>query len=221
MSISSISSSTSTQSLSDIIEAQLRAKLRHQAAAEKQSNTTSTQDSAEFSLEALKAAKDSKANPLESLVNDGTITEEQEKNIANTLQAAVQQQFGSQSTQPPVDSPGTDPLAGLVSNGTITEDQAKTIKETLDAARKSHMNNINETDPLDSLVTDGTITQDQKNAIKESFKAAQDDQSESEDTALKGSMISLFLAGIINQDQGSSIMATTYTTARQAYQRQE
>ena len=48
MSNSTISSitSTSTQSLSDILEAQLRAKHRHQAA-EKQSSTVANLDSAE------------------------------------------------------------------------------------------------------------------------------------------------------------------------------
>jgi len=52
MSISAISSTSATQSLSDILEAQLRAKQRHQAV-EKQSSTVSTLDSPEFSLEAL------------------------------------------------------------------------------------------------------------------------------------------------------------------------
>ncbi|MDR3585848.1 MAG: hypothetical protein P4L59_11070 [Desulfosporosinus sp.] len=98
MSISSISSNSTTQSLSDILAALLKAKLRHQAA-EKQSSTISTtgstQDSAEFSTEALQASKDSKINPLDSLVSDGTITKNQENLIGSALQAAMQAQFGT------------------------------------------------------------------------------------------------------------------------------
>src|SRR5665647_3599066 len=98
MNISSISSTSTTQSLSDILAAQLQAaKLRKQAADKQSSTTVSTQDSAQFSPEALQASKDSRINPLDSLVSKGTITKDQESLIASALQSSMQAQFGSQS----------------------------------------------------------------------------------------------------------------------------
>ena len=94
MSISSISSTSTTQSLSDILAAQLQAAKIRKRAADKQSSTlsttVSTQDSAEFSPEALRASTNSRVNPLDTLVSDGTITQDQENTIQTTFATARQ-----------------------------------------------------------------------------------------------------------------------------------
>ena len=219
MSISSISSNSTAQSLSDILAAQLQAaKLRKQAA-DKQSSTVSTtvqtQDSAEFSPEALQASRNSKISPLDGLVTDGTITKDQENIIDSTLQAAMQSQFATRSQSCTTSTSETDPLDSLVSSGAITQDQADTVKSTLQAGRASQSRPA-PPNPLDSLVSDGTITQDQEDAIKEALKAAMESQSST--TTKTDPLASLVANGIITQDQENTIQ-TTFETARQAYQR--
>ena len=202
MSISSISSNSTTQSLSDILAAQLQAKLRQQAAEKQSSNSTiQTQDSAEISPEALQASRNSKISPLAGLVSDGTITKDQENIIASTLQAAMQSQFATQSQSGITSTSETDPLASLVSSGAITQDQADTVTSTLQSGRSSQSRSA-PPNPLDGLVNDGTITQDQADAINDAFESAMKSHN-----------------GTITQDQ-ENIIQTTFATARQAYQRQ-
>jgi polyhydroxyalkanoate synthesis regulator phasin len=119
-------------------------------------------DSAEFSQMAFGlGGTGPRQDPLEQLVNDGTITSGQASAIGQALQSA------RQSGQQP-DS-GNDPLASLVSAGTITQDQANSVKSALEAARpdqeqKGFMSNV-----LDNLVSNGTITQDQADSVKQSL----------------------------------------------------
>ncbi len=106
ISISPISSTDPTQSQSQVLMAQLQAQISQQIAAKRNSaaSTTTTttsstpQDTAQFSPQALQAANSSKTNPLDALVSNGTITQDQETAIDSTLQAAMQAQSSTGST---------------------------------------------------------------------------------------------------------------------------
>ncbi len=89
MSISPISgtSTDTTQSLADILLAQLQAKISQQIADKKNSaanntisSTAPSLDSAQISPQALQASK--RVSPLDTLVSNGTITKDQENIIA-------------------------------------------------------------------------------------------------------------------------------------------
>lgn len=127
---------------------------------------------------------------LDSLVSNGTITQDQENSITDAIKSA-RNSFPTYSNG----SKGSaqSPLNQLVSNGTITKDQESSIKEALVSARKSshhhHPHKLaeqsnsqsdssaasnNDTDnsgsintKLDSLVTSGTINQSQEDAIEQ------------------------------------------------------
>lgn len=125
------------------------------------SGSTDNLDSAEIGGQMFGApGMGERKDPLEALVNDGTITSDQASAIDNALRSAMQSGQGPGA--------GKDPLADLVSAGTITQGQADSVKSTLDASRpdrKDFMSNV-----LDSLVTDGTLTQDQADSVKQAMK---------------------------------------------------
>lgn len=115
------------------------------------------------------------SSPLDSLVEAGTITQDQ----AN----AVQSVFQSRGNE--IQSSGTynnrtkreNPLESLVTAGTITEDQKESIQSALKSSMKNNRpnevdSNVTKTNPLDSLVSAGTITQEQEEAIESAFETA-------------------------------------------------
>lgn len=92
-------------------------------------------------------------NPLDALVEAGTITADQEKAIKDAFEAsrlAFQSKINKSDTLTSatsgtsatgtVDGTGrfVDPLAALVTAGTITQDQSDAIKTAFETARKSH-----------------------------------------------------------------------------------
>lgn len=84
-------SNTYKPSFSQILVEQLQTKLRQQAA-DKQISIVSTLDSAEISLEAIQAYKNSRINSSDSLVYNGTITKKQGNTIFETARQAYQRQ---------------------------------------------------------------------------------------------------------------------------------
>ncbi|SPF41060.1 conserved hypothetical protein [Candidatus Desulfosporosinus infrequens] len=208
MSISPISSTGPTQSQSQVLMAQLQAQISQQIADKRSSaagNTTSTtssaqQDTAQFSPQALQAANSSKTNPLDALVSNGTITQDQETAIDSTLQAAMQAQSGTQSQSSTASTATTGsattsgPLGSLVTSGVISQSQANAVTNTLKASHHGHhghhggsssapsttdtdssssaQSSTASTNPLDSLVSNGSITQDQENTINSALAAA-------------------------------------------------
>jgi competence protein ComGC len=119
-------------------------------------------------------------NPLQSLVDDGTITKEQETSIRNALEKARMNQ-NSEGTS------GTDPLQTLVDDGTITEDQLEAVKTNFEKNRppmrmgpppgmKKGGNEIEST--LTELEENGTITEDQLEAILEALNTEEDEDEE-------------------------------------------
>jgi polyhydroxyalkanoate synthesis regulator phasin len=140
----------------------LLATQKNQAAnsSQKTNGSSGDEDSAEISL-MISGQEGQQPDPLEQLVNDGTITNDQASAIGQALQSAMQ------SGQTP--GSGADPLASLVTSGTITQDQADSVKSTLQAAapgqgQDSFMSNV-----LNNLVSSGTITQDQADSVQQAL----------------------------------------------------
>lgn len=81
-----------------------------------------SQDSIQISDDAKDKSVDSTKNPLDSLVANGTITQDQENSISSAFlssrQANQSRSYGSKQA---------NPLTSLVTNGTITKAQADSI----------------------------------------------------------------------------------------------
>lgn len=155
------------------------------------------------------------ANPLDSLVQSGTITTDQEKSIKDAFEAsrmAFQTQAGAANASDTV----KNPLDSLVQAGTITKDQETAIKSTFDSDRKAngvHMHHSHHhhteksspmTDALDGLVTSGTITSDQKDTILSTLKSASHSRDEQSGTKTNP-LDSLVTDGSISKDQEDAI----------------
>lgn len=100
-------------------------------------------------------------DPLESLVNDGTITSAQASQIGQALRSAMESGWDPGS--------GVDPLSSLVSSGAITNDQSSAVREVLEANRPEAQAKQFMTGVLDSLVSSGTLTSDQASAVQEAL----------------------------------------------------
>lgn len=116
-------------------------------------------------------------NPIEQLVSDGVITQEQ----AGAFYRAMQELAQKQQLERTADS-----LKGLVEKGTITQEQADKIVKQFENAqknrealfektknmtpeeRRAYMENNRKEfkNPLTQLVTDGVITQKQADAVR-------------------------------------------------------
>ncbi len=121
-------------------------------------------------------------NPLDSLVESGTITSDQEKAIKDAFEAS-KMVFQTQAGASNASSTFKDPLESLVSAGSITKDQASAIKSAFDSDRKAfrmppppQFQQVESSNPmsntLDNLVTSGTITSEQQEAILSALQSA-------------------------------------------------
>ena len=167
-----------------------------QAALSASSEKNAVTDEISISLEGMEALESSRServriNPLDVLVEDGTITEEQKEQIDEILRASRESE--TQVT-------GTSPLSSLIENGTITEEQDSAIKAAFekvghphgkppggmppggmppggmppsgDASSTSSTSQLDEetlNQLLESLTENGTITDDQQEAISEAL----------------------------------------------------
>lgn len=151
----------------------------------------------------------SAGSPLDSLVEAGTITQDQ----ANAVQSVFQsrgREIQTSGTYSNKTTKSQNPLERLITAGTITQDQADSIKSALDSARKASKSSIDasgvstKTNPLDSLVSVGTITQDQETAVEstlqEAMKANGSRHNQRIDTD-KNPLSSLISAGTITQNR--------------------
>jgi len=130
-------------------------------------------DSLELSSTGISSLTDAKKkSPLDDLVANGTITQDQ----ADAVKAAVQAARQGQTTQASGTSTAkTNPLDSLVSAGTITQDQENSVMSAIQAHHHHHGSQGSDgkpTNPLDSLVKAGTITQDQEDSIQKAFEEA-------------------------------------------------
>ena len=163
------------------------AKALQQDQFEQKQKTNNEDDLISISEQGLQAAGNSinmsNSNPLDSLVEAGTITQDQADAVQSVFQARgreIQTSGTYNNTKP------QNPLQSLITAGTITQDQADSIKSALDSARKAHRSSeaassaSTKTNPLDSLVTDGTITEDQETAIESALEEARKSHRSSE-----------------------------------------
>lgn len=155
-------------------------------------------------------------NPLDSLVESETITEEQEEAIRNALEKA-KLEFKTQASAANSTSTYTDPLESLVESGTITEEQAASVKSTLDSARNAGRmppppkppvqkdeNSDQLSSTLDSLVTDGTITSEQKDTVLSALESALKSYEEETDEE-SDPLESLVESGIITEEEKEAV----------------
>jgi competence protein ComGC len=122
---------------------------------------------------------------LDSLVEDGTLTEDQEESVLSALQSAFRSDSADSSGTESASADETDPLDSLVAAGTITKEQKETIKDAFEEERASHQmmpppppdmmqNNGSDalTGILDKLVESGAITSEQQQTISSLFQSA-------------------------------------------------
>ncbi len=192
-------------------------------------NTDSTQQLLDVVDNSTNSASANKPkNPLDSLVEAGTITSDQEKAIKDALEAsrmAFQTQAGASNSSVTF----KDPLGSLVSNGTISKDQASAIKSTFDSDKKAHRmppppQFQQNGDPapiskaLDGLVKDGEITSNQQetilSALQSAFQSNQTQTSTSVDP-----LDSLVKSGAITNEQETTVKSA-FEAALKAYQNQ-
>ncbi|MDP4182714.1 MAG: hypothetical protein Q8942_16705 [Bacillota bacterium] len=162
---------------------------------------------------------DKPKGPLDSLVESGTITSDQEKAIKDAFETS-RMAFNSQPDG--INGANTtntfkSPLDSLVEAGTITKEQGTAVKSAFEATKGSHrMHHMpfsqdkgdGKPDPissdLDSLVADGTINSDQKNKILSTLQNAfKPFEAKSEPTA--DPLDSLVNDGTITKDQLNAI----------------
>lgn len=157
-----------------------------------------------------------RVDPLDSLVESETITEEQEEAIRNALEKA-KLEFKTQASAANSTSTYTDPLESLVESGTITEEQAASVKSTLDSARNAGRmppppkppvqkdeNSDQLSSTLDSLVTDGTITSEQKDTVLSALESALKSYEEETDEE-SDPLESLVESGIITEEEEEAV----------------
>ena len=170
----SISANYDYQNYYSLNNSSLSSLTRYQTASD-------SKEEEEESLEKLELLQPK--SPLSSLVEDGTITSEQEKAVKEALEAArlaFQTPYGASAAT------GSDPLSSLVASGTLSEDEAAAVKEALEAS-KPPMNgpppppppgteDEEETDTLaailDSLAADESLTDEQKSTLTSYFESA-------------------------------------------------
>lgn len=178
-------------------------------------------------------ASNTDSDPLASLVENGTITSDQEQAIKNAFDSArstFQAQMGGFSSSTP-----TNPLDSLVNAGTITQDQADAIKSTLDSTKDQFKmappielqqqqqqsgNSVPISSALDSLVVNKTITSEQKDSIISALQSAfESNSTKSTSTQSESStdpLTSLVTNGTITEDQKSTVNSA-FNSAIQAY----
>jgi hypothetical protein len=102
---------------------------------------TQSQDTSQISQEGLQALSSSTQgasstapkSPLDSLIANGTITQDQENSIKSAFQSARQANLsGAYGSKP------TNPISSLVANGTITQDQANAIKSSFQSIAQAN-----------------------------------------------------------------------------------
>lgn len=139
-----------------------------------------------------------RVNPLDSLVESGTITEDQKTAIDAAFKAAHDSEKVAESG-----AVQTDPLASLVTSGTITDDQKTAIQDAFEAIKggkgkrpdgpppggrppgpppSKGLSSAQTDSVLSSLTASGTITEDQKTAVQKALQAMVDALSESDST---------------------------------------
>ena len=116
-----------TQNTAQVSNSQDQPKVHHHH------KKTESQDSAQFSQQGLQASSTTTKGPLDSLVANGTITQDQENSIKSAFQSARQANIsGSYGSKP------TNPISSLVTNGTITQDQANAIKSSFQSMAQAN-----------------------------------------------------------------------------------
>lgn len=160
-------------------------------------------------------------SPLQSLIDSGTITEDQEEAIKSAMESAIQSssysRFKIQSDSTSTET--KDPLAILVENGTITEEQKSSVESLLKSGRKGDhvpppppQNNTLDSfeSTLDNLVSAGTISEDQKsevlNALNSAFEAGFANKDTSSSSNENDPLDALVEAGTITEDQKAAII---------------
>lgn len=182
-------------------------QIHHHKVKEVQTSTDTSGNTTTNIINSTDETSTEKKNPLDSLVNYGTITLAQEEAINATFKAAVQANAAGTYSKNQV-----NPLSSLVEAGTITQSQADAIKSTLKPPALPQKDNQSSPidDKLSSLVSAGTITQKQADAIKNALKPPAEVSETDDDTAESNSdktdpLASLVSAGTITQSQADEI----------------
>ncbi len=183
-----------------------------------QSNSNLTGlDTAQISQESLQALQQlignhrtHSVNPLQSLIDDGTITQDQADAVKNALDQA-------RSAGKQVGAKDENPLQSLIDDGTLTQDQADAIKSAFEAARPTEGREGQfRKDPLQNLIDGGVITQDQADAIKEALEAARKVHEQNNNGENIDPLQSLIDEGTLTQDQADAVKTALEAMRKQS-----
>jgi len=170
------------------------------------------------------------SSPLQSLIDSGTITSEQDQAIKSSLEQARMNSQSQNSSDNNTSTSTTDPLDSLVSSGIITTDQKNAVKSTLESSKKDFqmmrgqmppppkggerkgVNPIENT--LSSLVSNNTITSMQSESILSAFEEAFESKT---DISESDTLESLVTSGLITSDQKAAI-SSTFENDRKAHE---
>lgn len=98
---------------------------------------------------------------LDSLVANGTISQDQETAIQSAFEAARQANSTSSGAYGSSGSKPTNPISGLVSNGTISQNQADSIQSAFKASHHHH----HVAQAQDTVQAVGSSTQDEADSL--------------------------------------------------------
>lgn len=119
-----------TQSNSQVSNSQDQPRVHHH------NKKVQSQDSCQFTQEGLQASITAHKSPLDSLVANGTLTQDQENSIMNAFQSAKQANMSGSYVSKP-----TDPISNLIDNGTITQEQSNAIKSAFQSIAQANQGN--------------------------------------------------------------------------------
>lgn len=102
------------------------------------------------------------SNILNSLVSDGTLTQDQENAVQSAFQAAKQSNSSSAGTYNSNGSNAANPVSSLVANGTISQSQADSIQSAFKAAHHNH-HHVEQTQ--DAAQTAGSLTGNETDSL--------------------------------------------------------
>lgn len=168
-------------------------------------------DAIELSTEGMSAFKSVQKNPMDELVSNGTLTQEQADAVKKAVEAAraaglsALAESGTEEQEKPLDT--------LVQAGTLTQEQADSVQALLKGPHHPHHGFGGKEGrmgvALDSLVKAGTITQEQEDAIKKAIGDGRSEKNGAHGTvpvnAPPGALKGLVKAGTLTQEQADAI----------------
>lgn len=143
---------------------------------------------------------------FETLISDGTITQEQAEKIVEAFTTRDKDAEKDQEQR-------KNPLSSLVEQGTITQEQADAAMKVMQTKQPQGGMNFGNPEEmkkkieegLETLINAGTITQEQADKIVEAFTSRDKDMTTGQEEQNKSPLSSLVEQGVITQEQANAV----------------